>query len=65
MNQATRFLAAHPLRFCFMQGVGLPLALSQLKGSFATLSLAGKWRLEFAGGEIIEGAEAAGEFVGA
>lgn len=43
----------------------LPVPLGSLLSSISVLSLDGKWGDEFAGGEIIEGAEAAGEFDGA
>jgi hypothetical protein len=48
---------AHPLRFCSMQGWGCRL--------LACLPLTGKWRDELARGQIVQGAEATGELVGA
>jgi hypothetical protein len=43
------------LRICFSQRVGLPFA--------SCLPLTRKWRDEFAGGQVVQGAEAAGELV--
>jgi hypothetical protein len=43
----------------------MPVPLGSLLTSISVLSLDGKWRDELAGGEVIEGAEAAGELVGA
>ena len=46
-------------------GRKLPVPLGSLLTSISVLSLDGKWRDELAGGEVIEGAEAAGELDGA
>ena len=63
---ASSLFACPPQLACCKQGrqrVGLPLTLSAAEGFASYLRLTGKRRLELAGGEVIQRAEPAAEFV--